>query len=1328
MRRSGDRPLGQREACSVSEPIDLGTGQAYFREPGLSWPCPGPPLGFDLHYRSATNYPGPLSPGWDHTLNWRLSRVWEEHGLAFLGTNGSAGGLLPDKTPASVRVAWQYAYGAPVEPGYELIEGRFRRRPVAGRGLLSAGTESAGLLNVLSGTLGWESIYTQEETQSTNWFTVWDGRRTYTLEGTQGVWRSAVNAWELTALGTNGFVLTQPGGVRRMFDDRGLLTEVADAWGNTISLTRDPSGNLTEARHSNGRTLAFTNDATGRLTGVGGGNQAMDFVYETNGLLRSIVWRGDGLSRTNSYAYQDGLLTTRSNSAGAVFQYVYRPGQDAWGAPEARAVRAAVLPDWYAVRVSYSGETLGRTAFFARGLTWWEDYYFDERGRLTLRAGPWAVATDAESRGTDYGYDSRGNLVSVREFEAGQSAWRVTAEYNDRHQITNVSVGYGTAELESVFRAGWDETWQQPAWQTDETGVRWDADYTNGRARRVEFSGGSLSVEASAAYTGQGQVERVVNANGHAVEAEYDTNGLVRLVAPETGPCVWAGYDAEGRLIEVGRVPERSAFDPDNPPAPLLSAQRDGLGRVIRVTYADNGYESLEHDPLGRVTRVVDRAGRETRVEWLPIGIVTRVTRDATGLAAQVQWLYDQQAQGLTVKDELGRVVESYSLDLQGRAVGVTNAAGQVMSVDYGVADWITSLTRFDGSTVNANYDQLGRLSQVVYPDDTLTLTYGTRRLLTRVADSAGAIEAEYDGLNRVTALTGLGPAGRVSYGRLPAGQVSGMTSVVGVVVYSYDAAERLTRLEQASQGFTYTYNGTNGLLAAVTPDTGGAREMRSYDELDRLSVLTWSEPSSNTLVGLSYQYNLVGLITNLMDATGAAKAYAYDSLDRLISERWREPGGQVVYEAAYGYDLAGNRTQSVVNGRTAAYAYGVGNRLASWSTNSFQAFDGAGNVTNLQYYDGRTLALGWDSRYRLQEVRTNGVLAECYGYDSLDRRAWVSDGVETNYLVYDGDEVIADVGPDGTIMRSYLYGPGIDNILSMTVHGPTTSVYYYVKDHLGSVQAIVDASGAVVESYQYDAWGSVLNVLDSSGNPIQNRQSQIQNRFLWQGREYSWRTGLYYFRARWYEPVTGRWLSNDSIGIAGGLNQYATMVDNPVNFVDPFGLVIEVRDPAQRAVVLATLSKFVRGTLSFNAKGHLQRAKSADDCGVESDVDSLIADDRLYEIIAERRGYGGVFEPWTQVMGDMFWQNNIGQGGRIYFDPHPEPSDFYDINFWGKDATHTAGTILAHELLGRAVADFNREPVGKLGSSVRDKANNRAVKRANPAFDRMGVPRRYRY
>lgn len=134
--------------------------------------------------------------------------------------------------------------------------------------------------------------------------------------------------------------------------------------------------------------------------------------------------------------------------------------------------------------------------------------------------------------------------------------------------------------------------------------------------------------------------------------------------------------------------------------------------------------------------------------------------------------------------------------------------------------------------------------------------------------------------------------------------------------------------------------------------------------------------------------------------------------------------------------------------------------------------------------------------------------------------------------------------------------GPGIDNILAMTVHtGGTAVKYYYVKDHLGSVQAIVDSSGDIVESYEYDAFGNVLGVFDASGTPIENQQSQINNRFLWQGREYSWNTRLYYFRARWYDPVTGRWLSKDPIGISGGVNQYVFCNNNPVNSRDPLGL-----------------------------------------------------------------------------------------------------------------------------------------------------------------------------
>jgi len=78
--------------------------------------------------------------------------------------------------------------------------------------------------------------------------------------------------------------------------------------------------------------------------------------------------------------------------------------------------------------------------------------------------------------------------------------------------------------------------------------------------------------------------------------------------------------------------------------------------------------------------------------------------------------------------------------------------------------------------------------------------------------------------------------------------------------------------------------------------------------------------------------------------------------------------------------------------------------------------------------------------------------------------------------------------------------------------------------------------------------------VFDANGNELET--SALGNRYTFQGREIDWSTGLYNFRARWYDPETGRWLSKDPIGINGGLNQYVFCGDNGVNFVDPEGLL----------------------------------------------------------------------------------------------------------------------------------------------------------------------------
>ncbi len=176
------------------------------------------------------------------------------------------------------------------------------------------------------------------------------------------------------------------------------------------------------------------------------------------------------------------------------------------------------------------------------------------------------------------------------------------------------------------------------------------------------------------------------------------------------------------------------------------------------------------------------------------------------------------------------------------------------------------------------------------------------------------------------------------------------------------------------------------------------------------------------------------------------------------------------------------------------------------------------------------------------------------YEYDVLDRRVSRIEGTTTNYFIYDGDQVAADLDGSGNLLRTYVWGQGIDNLLSFTDH-TTSNTFYAIKDHQNTVIALVDETGSIVESYEYSAYGEILDVKDGSGNSIANQQSAIGNRYTFQGREYDSTTGLYYFRARWYDSNTGRWLSKDPIGIAGGLNQYEFCASNPVMFVDPYDL-----------------------------------------------------------------------------------------------------------------------------------------------------------------------------
>ncbi len=141
---------------------------------------------------------------------------------------------------------------------------------------------------------------------------------------------------------------------------------------------------------------------------------------------------------------------------------------------------------------------------------------------------------------------------------------------------------------------------------------------------------------------------------------------------------------------------------------------------------------------------------------------------------------------------------------------------------------------------------------------------------------------------------------------------------------------------------------------------------------------------------------------------------------------------------------------------------------------------------------------------------------------------------------MYGNEDIILEYNTGNQITARYTHGPGIDEPLAVQQY---TGTYYYHADGLGSIGAMTDTTGAVVQTYIYDDFGI-----------IKQQTGPITQPYTYTAREYDTETGLYYYRARYYDPVAGRFITRDPIGFEGGINQYAYVGNNPVNWGDPSG------------------------------------------------------------------------------------------------------------------------------------------------------------------------------
>jgi len=1003
-----------------------------------------------------------------------------------------------------------------------------------------------GLAGGLSLGRTWNSLWSTNNPPFTagmfgmGWTSQFEERLQFLSSGNVNYWLGSGNTWTFQPNGSSGYTQITPPNQHAALSFNSTTNLYTIAFANGTTKTFNATGYLTAMQDRNANLTTVSYDQSQRITQVTApGGQWISFTYGLAGDPGRVTSIQDSVGTVATYTYNNGLLTSVTYADGSQNNYAYDTANNITSVTDGQA---KILESH-----TYDSAHRGLTSSRANGVDSISLQYGSD-GTTTL--------TDSMNNTTIYSYaalsgstfitqiqgpgchscggrnnqtfvlDSSGNRTS----ETDPNGNAVSYTYDSSGNILTKSNAAGTW---TYTYNGFQEalTAQDPLANT--TTNTYDSQGNLLTTTTPPPASGQSGSQTIFTYDATGELLTATDPLGHKTTLSYFPGGLLHTITDAQSNAISYTYDARGNKLTVK--------DPLNQ---ATSFAYDPMNRLLKITYPDSSTAQFAYDPRGREVSVTDANNETTTYTYDDADRLITSTDPTHNVTT---YGYDSESNMTSVKDASGHIT-SFGYDSLGRVTQTTFPSNLAETYGYDANGNLTSKTDRNSHTITYAYDQLNRLTSKTYPDSsTVTFTYDSDGRLTREVDPTGTYQFVFDNMGRPTQSTAsyaflASRSFTNSYGYDAGSNLTSFTDPEGgATTYAYDTLNRLQTLTPPSaftrSSFGFTYDALSRLTQLARPNK--VNTTYGYDSLSRILSVKHATTKA-TLDGTTYTLGAVGnRLTRTPLPTGTATSYSYDPAYQLLSAA--QSGAS---RESYTYDAAGNRLTSL----SGSYAYNSSNEMTSTPAATF-TYDNNGNIVAKTDSTGTT-SYSWDFENRLTSVTLPGTGGTVmFKYDPFGRRIYKSSSSGTSIYAYDAANLIEETNSSGVVIARYSHGPNIDEPLAMLRASATS---YYHADGLGSITSITNSSGAVANTYVYDSFG---NLTSSSGT--------LTNPFRYTGREFDNEDTLYYYRSRYYDPTSGRFLSEDATGFDAGPNFYVYVHNNPTRFTDPYGKDIWVEGPS---------------------------------------------------------------------------------------------------------------------------------------------------------------------